>query len=314
MDVGDSFQKWADQHQFTHAVGRNFPYLLREHGLAKVADEIESRYAPILGLHPWQQRWSATSHQINRHSGTFLWAMEGLHHGDQYVPLIAPGNDGEPLYASEDLTAGRLLDYNLAEQAIARLLILLALLVMLFAGYRLWRRRRLGKAPFIVPSLGVLLKMLCFGVLLPVTIYFVWTRISPFGGRELSLRASPFGHLVGMGAAGIALLFVPLFVGYRFVRRRVDELGIRKAAESAFNRLAVPVACVVVLIVAVAVIPMLRVEERTLVSADATMAVTQQTGRPHHRAATYAPVIEHWQKLSSELLNLPDELWEVAAD
>jgi hypothetical protein len=130
-----------------------------------------------------------------------------------------------------ELAPGRAVDYMLAEEGSAMLLQvllvlgLLAALVQSAVWYGITRRGR--SAPLLLlPEAEALARVGLLGVLLPIAVYALLTRIPAISFRHYNLTTMWPLFAVEMGALLLALWLVPACLAGRLVRRRCETLGV----------------------------------------------------------------------------------------
>ena len=128
-----------------------------------------------------------------------------------------------------DLAPGRELDFVIAEQfAMAGVSVLLFGCMMACLAATLYRRFRHRGAPplLLLPTLAGTLRIIGFGILLPLLAYYLLTRYLPGAGRDFSIVLA-FPKL----AAELCFLLLAMFwittsLAERQVRRRCRELDL----------------------------------------------------------------------------------------
>lgn len=166
-------------------------------------------------------------------------------HASILAGLIMPAL-GEPVTEAE-LKSGRLVEYVLLDQTtcgVANLLLILVMFAALLVALR-WRfiRGGTGAPLLLLPDAHQSLRVAGYGVLLPLAVYALWTRLPVLGGRELSL------HLAWPLAVAQALLLVASICGLtvtlaaRIVRTRCETLEVVIPPPSRANPLSAGINC-----------------------------------------------------------------------
>ncbi len=129
------------------------------------------------------------------------------------------------------LTPGRMHEHVLAEEAFVQVLLFVltaALVGSLISGF-IWFRRMRGAAS--VPLLLVLpasdiLRALLLGTLLPMLVYWVYSRMPVIGGREYSLWVIWPRMLAEGCILGLVMFWVPAGMVRKAIRRRCADLEV----------------------------------------------------------------------------------------
>lgn len=148
--------------------------------------------------------------------------------------LMLP-NIGGRVPTRADLAPGRLVELVLLERtALGALLFLLLLLLLLriaaLCGLGLWRRLRRGQGEpprfLILPSPAAAGRILGLGVLLPLVLFWLYTRHSGAAGREYSLNYLGSRFLLELFLLGATILYASVAMTARVVRERCEALRI----------------------------------------------------------------------------------------
>lgn len=131
---------------------------------------------------------------------------------------------------TEDLTAGRMVEYVILDRAVcalAGLLLVIAMLGALLVALR-WRFIRGGGAAplLLIPNARQTVRILAYGVLIPLLLYFAWTRVPLTGGRGFALAMT-----WPATATQAALLVMAVVIGtgalsVKAIRDRCRTLGV----------------------------------------------------------------------------------------
>lgn len=150
--------------------------------------------------------------------------------GSMMATLTCPVGIMEPTLGQ--LKPGRMHEHVLMEELtvdIVMLVLALALLDLLIFGtiVLLIQRRRGIISPLLLPSPGMLLRVLGWGVLTPFAVYWLYSRTPFIGGRELNFHFTQFPRYgIEWGLLALALIILPTMLSRRFIRRRCADLGI----------------------------------------------------------------------------------------
>lgn len=82
----------------------------------------------------------------------------------------------------------------------------------------------------LLPSWQESARIIGVGVLLPLVVYYLYTR-SPLGGREYGMFYMRWRFLTEMGLVTLLLAWLPGMLARRYVRRRCRQLGVPVDAE-----------------------------------------------------------------------------------
>jgi hypothetical protein len=199
------------------------PPTLREMGYASQAEATEHRLDAVYAtIEQWRNRDGST------HSpGTLLL----LERGGVLDHLLLPAFGNVPLEACrQEIDAGRRMEYAVLGQFVVSLIgivLLAAMLLSLVIALR-WRVS-LGSqsAPLLLlPSWRDLLRFVSLGILLPVAVFFLWTRFSPLSGQAYALKMASHRTFAELVALAMAVLFVPAWLAARTIGRRCAELDL----------------------------------------------------------------------------------------
>lgn len=162
----------------------------------------------------------------NDHIATQNFLCEyGALHVDPVLPIFGKWN-----FTRDELTPTRTVEYILLETVVASIILPLLLILLLYAslaGLRWGMSEEESNTPFIaLLPVKTLLRVLGYGVLLPLALYYFHTRWSGLAGHEHSMFATFFLPLVEMIVLAFVLLILPAQLAKRAIRRHCEELGI----------------------------------------------------------------------------------------
>ncbi|MHB0936941.1 MAG: permease prefix domain 1-containing protein [Armatimonadota bacterium] len=147
------------------------------------------------------------------------------------LPVFAKMASGVPPVTAHDITPLRMHEHVLIEEAAVQLLqvlFVLALLGMLMQG-AIWhyRLRRAASVPLLLlPPAKEILRALWWGIVLPLAVYWLYSRLPIIGGREYSFKYMGLRFGAEMLIVGILALWIPARLIGRYVRRRCENLDI----------------------------------------------------------------------------------------
>ncbi len=149
-------------------------------------------------------------------------------HGGALAAVLLPAL-GEPV-TEEELRPGRLVEYVLLDQTACGITNL-TLLAIIFAALLVALRWRLFRgntsAPLLLlPDTKQTLRIVGYGVILPLLVYFLWAKVPVLGGRNISLTmALPFA-LTQAGLLTAAIAIVTVTLAARAIRTRCETLEV----------------------------------------------------------------------------------------
>ena len=152
----------------------------------------------------------------------------------QHISLL--GSILYPVFGGErptlsELTAGRMHEHVLFEEAaidVTAILLLLAMLGTLLQG-KLWllHLRRASAVPILLmPPARVLLRAVLLGTLLPMLLYEGYSRLPGIGGREYGWGYMWPRFTAELLLLAMLLLWLPAHLLRKYIRRRCDDLGV----------------------------------------------------------------------------------------
>lgn len=165
--------------------------------------------------------------QANKNTpATQSWNRDIRRHGGILAALLLPALGEKP--NPDELAPSRQLEYVVAEglalgAASGGVVFAMLVFALMAMRYR-WARGTGTNAFMLLPAAGSLLRILGYGVILPLLLYYGITRWLPWGGRELSLLCG-WPHFLAQCLAllsATAMATVALVDGA--VRRRCQEL------------------------------------------------------------------------------------------
>ncbi len=138
---------------------------------------------------------------------------------------------GEPYPTKADMTCERLIWYVLMEEAasMALVYVLLSMMVMMLIVYLRWRwTKGFASAPLLIlPDTKHFLKILGYSILLPLLIYFVFTRYSGLSGQERSMLGGHYWIVpLEIFTLALVIIFLSVLLSVRHSWRRCRDLGI----------------------------------------------------------------------------------------
>jgi len=133
------------------------------------------------------------------------------------------------IFTHEELTPTRNLGYILHEEFFLAICLFAAAMLML--GSCIWQFIwTLGGFAKNNPPLRLLIPlkvwaaMMCFGVLLPIGAYYIFTRWSTLAWRDISVDALEGYFVIEMSVVLLAILLIPRLIAVRWLRKRCWDL------------------------------------------------------------------------------------------
>lgn len=203
--------------------------------------------------------------------------------------------------AETALAPSRLMEYVLAEKMALALLALLLLAGMLGCGmiYLRWRVVAGGAAIplLLLPTGRETLRILGYGIVLPVLGYYVYSRWLPFSGREYNLAVA-WPRLVAESVILLLLILgVTSHLAVSAVRRRCGTLGVEMPPSRRFGlvkslfgprrfglyygstaRTLIPFLAMGVILLSLLAKPYLNLNERKLLRSDSLLRIDNAAG------------------------------------
>ena len=136
---------------------------------------------------------------------------------------------------AEELIPGRMYEHALVERGVSsvlQMLCILAMLALLLAGgVGVIRLRHSSEKPMLLlPPAGEWLRMVLLGLVLPVVVYRVYSRLPGIGGREYNWATGWPRFGAELFVLACLLLWLPVHFISRKLRRRCAELGIEASS------------------------------------------------------------------------------------
>lgn len=150
---------------------------------------------------------------------------------DVLLPVFTGVGTQVPPTTADDLTPLRMHEHVLVEETAVQLLqvlFVLALLGTLMQG-AIWHyhlRRAAAVALLLLPPVKEILRALCWGIVLPMAIYWLYSRLPIIGGREYCWKFMGWRFGAEMLIVGMLALWIPARLIGRYVRRRCEDLDI----------------------------------------------------------------------------------------
>ncbi|MFH1024218.1 MAG: hypothetical protein V1809_12630 [Planctomycetota bacterium] len=194
------------------------------------------------------------------------FSQKVMEHGGILAKMVVPGVSrfGKVTLDDEALAASRWKEYVLAEQVAlcVFLCLVLAIAVVMFVLAAI--RRTGAEGVWGMPSFGEIVRVLGLAVVLPMGLYFVYSRFLPFSGREHGLAPGRFMIEVFILAGAV------LGVMGLLVRRGCDRAAV--------GRRLVLLYAMTVILVGVVAGPYLRQAEHKFVLRDTIVGVDDSGG------------------------------------
>ncbi len=137
--------------------------------------------------------------------------------------------------------AGRLRDYILAERMflgiLSSVLIVILIEACLVSFWQNIRNRQKGNTPLLlIPRFHEMSRVLLVGIIAPIAVYFVVTRVTAIGGRENAITYRPMQSLLEFSLVSVAILYLTLGSSARTLHKRCKRLGISSPPKAIGNR------------------------------------------------------------------------------
>ena len=219
---------------------RNDAFVCRSFGLHQEAATIEQRMNVLIGeLREWKDhgrkvRAEELEELLSRHGGM----MPGI-----LLPVY--GAQPEGLITKETLTPSRLMEYVVAERALATGLSLFSVLLLLYCALKVWRGKlaiggRGDAAPIIELSAAEWLRIALVGFIAPLALYLLYIAIPEISGRDHGMVRAGVQFSLGVGVFTLWTLFVPATLAAGYLWRRGiahDDVTIHQRWRVRLNRL-----------------------------------------------------------------------------
>jgi len=140
-----------------------------------------------------------------------------------------------------DLAPTRELDYLMIERFSTGILLWLLTAVLLIVAF-FWGCWYLaaGKARksfiLLLPTGKVVLQVFVYGMLLPLVVYYLYTRVPALSGRNYNVMVNEYRLLTEQALLILVLFTLPVWLSGRDIRRRCSRLGIPTPVRHTFNR------------------------------------------------------------------------------
>ena len=152
----------------------------------------------------------------------------------QHLPHAAPaylviGGSSFPLHA--DFGPVRSAEYATADQTallwLLTVVAAIALLAAIMTGISMIRRRHSGQRPTLLfVGWGPLGRICLLAVAIPITLFALYSQVSPFGGRQYGLSYAMDRVMLEFVLVGATVAVLLIGLSHSAIRRRAGELGI----------------------------------------------------------------------------------------
>lgn len=144
---------------------------------------------------------------------------------------IFPVTNSVPALTARDLKPSRMHEHVLREETGAGLLqtVLAFLLLGTVLQGMIWHFRLRGAASvplLLLPPAREFIRVLWWGLVLPILVYAVYSRLPIIGGREFNWSAHWWRFGPELLVLGILVLWLPARMIHRYVRKRCEDLDI----------------------------------------------------------------------------------------
>jgi len=152
-------------------------------------------------------------------------------HGSYLAQLLT-----EPLYglkvSDDELRPGRMHEHVLAEEILLQVILAVLTLLMIASilqGYvSLFRQSRAASVPLllVLPAADIVRAFL-LGILLPMAVYWAYSRLPIIGGRQFGLTSTLWPRFAAEYLIlGLSMVLIPFTIVRRRIRRRCDDLDV----------------------------------------------------------------------------------------
>ncbi len=152
-------------------------------------------------------------------------------HGSYLAKTLLNGFIGRGVTVN-DLAPGRMHEHVLAEEATVQALLAVFVLLMIAAilqGFlSLLRLRRAASVPLllILPAHDIL-RALLLGILLPMVVYWIYSRLPAIGGRQFGFTSTMHPRFIAEYVIlGLAMILIPMAIVRRKIRQRCADLEV----------------------------------------------------------------------------------------
>jgi hypothetical protein len=211
---------------------RSVPPLLSQIGRDEEAEKARVSAAAVAEpVMAWREHQRQSRDKETQTAEQVAQARSLLYRGSVLASMLLPALGEWPDMESESYRPGRMLEYTVAtEMGLSGVcLVFVALMVVGWVIGLRWRLSKSAEAspPFmLMPDARTLVRVLGFGVLLPLVLFLVATRWMSWSGHEYSVRVGLHKLLAESGLLVLALLLLPVFLTFRYAQRRCEGLGM----------------------------------------------------------------------------------------
>lgn len=238
MDTGKPYSVLLTRDSNSHLIGaltaqavaviltQDGAQVYRQLGKQAKAREAQGTYARLWDLKAAQK--------TEREKGRVTIKADLEQHSSQYAAVflpVFPVASGAPPVTDRELIPNRMHEHVLYEETgvgMLQMVLVLLLLGTVLQGM-LWhyRLRSAASVPLLLlPPAREIARVLWWGLVLPILIYAVYSRLPIVGGREFSWSAHGWRFSLELLVLGILVLWLPARMIHRYVRRRCDDLDI----------------------------------------------------------------------------------------
>ena len=180
-------------------------------------------------LRDFKAAWNA-----DRRKNSAFFKVDLKQHGSMYASVlfpVFPVSNGAPPLTDRELTPSRMHEHVLYEETgvgVLQILLALFLLGTVLQGI-IWHYRLRGAASvplLLLPPAREILRILWWGLALPILIYAVYSRLPIVGGREYGWGFLWWRFSAELLVLGLLVLWLPSRMINRCVRRRCEDLDI----------------------------------------------------------------------------------------
>jgi len=175
------------------------------------------------------ERLQTIKEEWRKNANVSSWHESLQQHGSRMTAMLLPVFGGGPTV--QELAPGRMHEHVLYEEMfvqVLQILLVLMLLGTLIQG-AVWhyRMRRAASVPLLLlPPAREVVRVLWWGLALPMLVYWLYSRLPVVGGREYSFGYMSWRFIPELLVLGIIMLWLPAHLIRRYVCRRCGDLDI----------------------------------------------------------------------------------------
>jgi len=151
-------------------------------------------------------------------------------YGGSLTRSLVPIYDGVGV-TMDEISASRMLEHTLIEEIIIQVIIAFMFFRMISSiiESKIWLYNLRGSASvpiLLLPPIKIIFKAIFYGIILPMMIYWIYSRFPVIGGREYSLAYMWPRFLAELIILFSILYLLPIHILGKYIHSRCNELGI----------------------------------------------------------------------------------------